>query len=475
MTRSRALFGVAAVTLLILLSMRQVGAPPARPLPLALYGTGDELGGQFPLAEWTVGDASPIADEVARQIELRSEIVVSSSAGTVELDPRTTPVLLLTLAGSTRMSRANGEALREFLLDGGFVVCVPTAEAGAQVVRQWVRETFPNDPLMELPPDHIALTDDTLPGSLRSLSAGSVGVDALRLDGEIRLLLPRRVGGLRPTPGASSGVAFAASSSLLAALRSPYARRIATPPIDVQAERDGERVVVTASVLEAAPGDELRVAVFDVGGSEVSAKAIHGSRPGAELALTFSAEIAAVPFHPGEYWLRAEWRGDAGFRTTLSLSDLLSGVDTELRGQTTWQAGSPASVRVIVRQPGTDDPVEGAAIDAAVWAGESELAAQHTTSNSAGSADLRFELPEDFHGDAELRIQVRTPMGDDILTEVVSVELARKILLTTDKPLYQPGQQVHMRSLTLRKGDMRAVGGGTVVFEIEDSKPRFPR
>src|SRR5690606_14930419 len=46
----------------------------------------------------------------------------------------------------------------------------------------------------------------------------------------------------------------------------------------------------------------------------------------------------------------------------------------------------------------------------------------------------------------------------------------KKLLLTTDKPIYQPGQRVHLRALGLRRKDKKPLAEQPVVFEITDGK-----
>ncbi|MEZ4473840.1 MAG: MG2 domain-containing protein [bacterium] len=52
----------------------------------------------------------------------------------------------------------------------------------------------------------------------------------------------------------------------------------------------------------------------------------------------------------------------------------------------------------------------------------------------------------------------------------VAVERATKVLVTTDKPLYQPGQTMHLRALALRRPDLGPDAGREVVWEIFDGK-----
>ena len=47
---------------------------------------------------------------------------------------------------------------------------------------------------------------------------------------------------------------------------------------------------------------------------------------------------------------------------------------------------------------------------------------------------------------------------------------SQRVLLTTDKPIYKPGQTVHLRALSLAASDRRPNGGASVTFEIEDGK-----
>src|SRR5262249_8871799 len=45
-----------------------------------------------------------------------------------------------------------------------------------------------------------------------------------------------------------------------------------------------------------------------------------------------------------------------------------------------------------------------------------------------------------------------------------------RALLVTDKPLYQPGQVIHIRALSLGAFDLKPIAKSKLVFEVEDSK-----
>ena len=52
----------------------------------------------------------------------------------------------------------------------------------------------------------------------------------------------------------------------------------------------------------------------------------------------------------------------------------------------------------------------------------------------------------------------------------MTVRTAPKILLVSDKPLYQPGQTMRLRALCLNGFDLKPVEDSPVIFEIADGK-----
>ena len=44
------------------------------------------------------------------------------------------------------------------------------------------------------------------------------------------------------------------------------------------------------------------------------------------------------------------------------------------------------------------------------------------------------------------------------------------ILLTTEKPIYQPGQTIHVRALALDRSNHEAAASRKLTFEVEDSR-----
>jgi hypothetical protein len=87
-----------------------------------------------------------------------------------------------------------------------------------------------------------------------------------------------------------------------------------------------------------------------------------------------------------------------------------------------------------------------------------------------GSAQVRFRVPEIPAGPYVLQVATRSALGGEQLDHKVRVKSEARILLVTDKPLYQPGQAMHLRALALRPFDLKPVAGAPLVFEVEDAK-----
>ncbi len=118
-------------------------------------------------------------------------------------------------------------------------------------------------------------------------------------------------------------------------------------------------------------------------------------------------------------------------------------------GQNEWIAGSKAALRVIVTESQGAVPIEDARIQIITHPSnenESHVLAEEI-SDSAGTASLQFETPENIIGQYPIEILVQSKRGSSMVSTVVNVVSGTKIFLTTDKPVYQPGQLMRIRAL----------------------------
>ena len=84
--------------------------------------------------------------------------------------------------------------------------------------------------------------------------------------------------------------------------------------------------------------------------------------------------------------------------------------------------------------------------------------------------DVSFTVPDDAIADQTSVVETRSSLGTDRIERDVSIQRDYRVLLTTDKPLYQPGQVIHMRVLALSSFDLQAAAAQNVTLEVADGK-----
>jgi hypothetical protein len=151
------------------------------------------------------------------------------------------------------------------------------------------------------------------------------------------------------------------------------------------------------------------------------------------------------------------------------------GLQTTLLGQLTLAAGARAGLRVVVERETSlldAEPVGGADVWVALGKGDAAVTVYHGTTDGAGAAEVNFRVPAQAAGDTLLTVHVadRASGATGTHARAASVAEATRVLLTTDKPMYQPGQIIHMRALALSGRDVGARGGLPVTFQLEDAK-----
>ena len=79
-------------------------------------------------------------------------------------------------------------------------------------------------------------------------------------------------------------------------------------------------------------------------------------------------------------------------------------------------------------------------------------------------------MPADAPPEAQIIVETESPVGQDRVEQSVTTLRDYRLLLTSDKPLYQPGQTIHMRALALSTFDLTPARGAIVDFLVEDPK-----
>jgi uncharacterized protein YfaS (alpha-2-macroglobulin family) len=154
-----------------------------------------------------------------------------------------------------------------------------------------------------------------------------------------------------------------------------------------------------------------------------------------------------------------------------SVSEILRQPVLHLLAQKSYLAGSQAAVRLVVTDR-NNEPVGGTSnvrIDLVSHDhGTRPLFSGHLDKRGTTEAELRF--PQGLTGNFELHIAAETAIGATAYSQPVQLEDTASILLTTEKPIYQPGQEIHVRALALDRANHHAAADKKLTFEVEDSR-----
>jgi hypothetical protein len=138
------------------------------------------------------------------------------------------------------------------------------------------------------------------------------------------------------------------------------------------------------------------------------------------------------------------------------LPETLSQHETLVLGQSSLVPGSTAAMRIVVRDSRDAAPLPDAEVEVRMRpadGGRAKVLFKGTT-DASGNVDVAFAVPEDVDPNQTLIVETKSSLGSDTLEQAVTVERDYRILLTTDKPLYQPGQIIHIRALALNAFDL---------------------
>jgi hypothetical protein len=91
-------------------------------------------------------------------------------------------------------------------------------------------------------------------------------------------------------------------------------------------------------------------------------------------------------------------------------------------------------------------------------------------SDGHGTANVDFRLPSWKDGSYKMAVLVKSQSGTKKVERSVQLKRAGRVLLVTDKPIYQPRQTINMRALALGSHDLKPLGWEKIRFEVLDPK-----
>ncbi|HUT31501.1 MAG TPA: MG2 domain-containing protein [Sedimentisphaerales bacterium] len=144
--------------------------------------------------------------------------------------------------------------------------------------------------------------------------------------------------------------------------------------------------------------------------------------------------------------------------------------DTLILGQASLYSENHAGLRILVRNHATGRPIEHAVVQLAIKSKELTKRLGSFVTGSDGCISETVYVPEVPPGKYDLIVESKSRVGKDQIVKQIEITRPYRLYVTTDKPVYQPGQTLHMRAIVLNRVSLKPFANQAVVFEVEDPK-----
>jgi len=143
---------------------------------------------------------------------------------------------------------------------------------------------------------------------------------------------------------------------------------------------------------------------------------------------------------------------------------------TIVLGQTRLLADSFAAFRILVKDHIKSLPIAGASVQLTIKGQGINHELGKFVTDRNGSLSEAVYVPPVPSGKYDLVVDSRSQVGQDHIVRPIEIKRAYRVYLTTDKPVYQPGQTIHIRALVLNGLSLKPYANQPILFEILDSK-----
>jgi hypothetical protein len=233
--------------------------------------------------------------------------------------------------------------------------------------------------------------------------------------------------------------------------------------------------VPVTSLVDHPSSGKLMVRLLGVDGKEELGQVGLAYSLGAEESATLTASLAAPEGLDAQsdlvrYNLRVDDGGaKPSLRVTRSLMYVVPLLDLRVEGPGTLRPARDGYYRVRVQNALDNAPVEGQAVTFELLQNDEVVQTQDVTTEATGDAQVQLQV--DNPGDYKVRAQMASHGTKTKLEDEMKVDSgAGKLLLTSDKPIYQPGQLINLRALSLARDGNKPIAGTPATFEVEDGK-----
>ncbi len=190
-----------------------------------------------------------------------------------------------------------------------------------------------------------------------------------------------------------------------------------------------------------------------------------------ELVLPKNLPFDELVWHRLRYRFTYANEKAAPIEGVTSISRILRLPVVHVLGQQSYLSGGAAAVRLIVNEADNETLVTSGSVQIElVHPGHKNQVLFTGTLNEHGTTPVQFHFPAGLVGRCSLRYAIDTAVGPVEHVEEIRLEDKSSILVTTEKPIYQPGQTIHVRALALDRANHQAVAGRKLTLELDDSR-----
>ena len=166
------------------------------------------------------------------------------------------------------------------------------------------------------------------------------------------------------------------------------------------------------------------------------------------------------------------WAGYAAY--VFNLEDVQSNQRTVLLASGEVAPGAETTARVVVTDRATGEPLEETNVTLFLGNGSDGRVVGSGETGSDGTLAVSFEAPDET-GDHRLSARADSRLGTDEVSARFVVDRDYSVVVDTDKPVYQPGQTVHVRTLVRRAGGTPVTDEARVVVTGPEGNRLFSR
>ncbi len=151
------------------------------------------------------------------------------------------------------------------------------------------------------------------------------------------------------------------------------------------------------------------------------------------------------------------------------LGKSVHGLELQVIGQREWIEGAKSIMRVLTTSS-VGEPVANVAVTASLISNNETVHSIATQSDEHGSAEIVFPAELNQQGEYELKINAQSAIGSQEVTSPIAIQPGVKVFLTTDKPVYQPRQTMHIRALAAHPATNKPIAKRDVTLEVYDGR-----